>query len=313
MVIRNYILASIALGMISCFGSEAFFWSAPVPDTTLAELVFVFVPYILAAAAALSAVAVTSCGGPRGAFLGGAMLGYLVEGAVVATMYDAFPFQLVWTPLAWHALITGVLVFALVRASATFGLVKQVAFMAALGLAGGLWAGFWPMERVQMPSAWVALAYLGVTGALVPIGNMMLDRIGVVPRPPRGVLLVAPVLFLLLWIAQSIADPRPQRLALPLLLGGLYWIMSRLGEGRAPSEFGRAPYQAWRHWVFLIVPVVTSVVGGLLWTHTTGIESNFVIAVAGGLISLFWLGKLARLAYIAPRASSASPKSSAPS
>lgn len=313
MGVWNYVFASIALGMISCFGSEAFFWSAPVPDTTLLELVFVLVPYTFAAAAALSAVSVTSCGGVRGAFLGGAILGFLVEGAVVGTMYDAFPLQLVWTPLAWHALITGVVVFAFVRASATSSLVKQVAFMVTLGLAGGLWAGFWPLERLRMPSAWIALAYLGATGALVPIGNMVLDRIGTVPRPPRWMLLVAPALLSMLWVAQGVVDPRPQRLTLPLVLCGLFWIMSRLGPGQVPADFGRPAHRAWRHWVFLIVPVVTSITGGLLWSHTSGIESNVVVAVGGGLVSLVWLGVLVWRAYFAPSASRALPRSSAPS
>ena len=108
--VGRYWLAAGTLGAAATWGSENLFWSAPPAGWTPLELAVTWVVYSLCVAAALSAVLWSGVQGWRAVFLGGAVLGWLIEGVVVATMYAAFPFQVVWTPLAWHALITGLVV-----------------------------------------------------------------------------------------------------------------------------------------------------------------------------------------------------------
>ena len=55
------------------------------------------------------------------------------------------------------------------------------------------------------------LTYLVGCGVLAVVGQIVLDRLRVVPHPQRWVLLVLPVLVALLWVMQTVADPRPAR------------------------------------------------------------------------------------------------------
>ena len=203
----RYIIAALALGLIAVWGSENFFWSAPPPDLTIEAWLGTWAAYAAAAAVALSAVGLTRVAGLRAVFLGGALLGFVVEGVVVDEMYAAFPFQLVWTPLAWHALITGVCVFGLGRAAAHWRLWRHLLALAGLGLFGAVFASFWPAERAAMPPGDVVFLYLAGAGFVVPLGQIVLDRIGPVPRPPLAVGLIAPGLALALWLAKSLATP----------------------------------------------------------------------------------------------------------
>ncbi|MGL4280802.1 MAG: hypothetical protein ACRCS0_10585, partial [Albidovulum sp.] len=89
----RFTLASFALGGVSYYGSEAFFWSFPPEGITPADWAMTVVAYSLVAACTLAAVIWSGLGGWRALFLGGALGGWLVEGVIVDTMYDAFPFQ----------------------------------------------------------------------------------------------------------------------------------------------------------------------------------------------------------------------------
>ena len=276
---------------MAVWASENFFWVAPAADLTAVEWVLTIGVYSLASAAALTAVAVTGFGGLSAAFLGGAILGYLVEGAIVGTIYEAIPFQLVWTPLAWHALISGGVVLGLGRCSARFGPVRMALLWLALGLFGGAWALFWPTERADLPGAWPLMIYLLGLGLVVPAAHLTLDKIAVVPRPPRWVLAIAPVLLLLSWVLQTGISLNPLRLVLLPILVGLWWIMRRLGAER-PVSFGTPAERVWHHVLFLIAPLLTALIAAAGWANIGGVLTNIPVAVVTCAVSLGWLGKL---------------------
>lgn len=282
----RYVLASLALGAIAVWGSEVLFWSAAPADLTAAGQTLTWVAYSLACACVLSAVAWTGLGGLSGVFLGGALMGWLVEGVVVGQMYLFFPFQLVWTPLAWHALLTAVLVLGVGRWAARGGVGVQGATLLGLGLLGGAWAGYWPLERNDLSGAWGALAYLGGLGLAVPAAMLALDRVGAVPRPRTGVLLVAPAVAAAAWTVQTVAAPIPQRLALPVLLGLTLWAMRRLGRGAPAPTFG-PPVAPRRHGLFLIAPVTAALIAGRAW-QGEGWEVNWRLAAVTCMASLAW-------------------------
>ena len=287
----RYIVASLALGAIAVWASENFFRVASPADLTALEWVLTVGVYSLASASALTAIAVTGFGGLSAAFLGGAIMGYLIEGAIVATIYDAFPFQLVWAPLAWHALISGGVVLGLGRCSARFGPFKMALIWLTLGLLGGAWALFWPTERADLPGVWSLMAYLLGLGLVVPAAHLALDKIAVVPRPPRWVLAVAPVCMLISWMLQTGVSLNPLRLVLLPILAGLCWIMRRLGAGQAVS-FGTPAKRLWHHALFLITPFTTAVIAALGWANISGIPTNILVALVTYAVSLGWLGRL---------------------
>jgi len=286
----RFAAASLALGAISLWASENLFWIVPHDGWSLPEWGLTWIAYSLASATALAMVARSGMGGIGAAFLGGAVLGYLVEGAVVGTVYDEFPVQLVWTTLAWHGLITGGVVLGLGRAGARLGPGRMAAIWAALGLFGGVWALYWPAEHAVLPGAGVLAGYLVGLGVVVVGGHAVLDRIGQVPGPPLWAMAVAPAILALSWLVQGILTLNPLRLLLPVILWGIWVIMRRLGQGGAVSL--GPPVPVWQHALFLIAPLLTVAIAVPGWAAFGAVEVNWFIAIATGLVSLAWLGRL---------------------
>ncbi len=284
----GYGLAALALGGIGYCGSEALFWSFPPDGVTLLDWAATVVAYALAGACALSAVIWSGLHGWRAAFLGGVVLGFVVEGVIVSTMYDAFPFQLVWTPLAWHAVVTGLAVFGLHLHLLTASRRHHILAMLALGAGGGIFACYWPMERPVLPPVSLILIYQLGSGLAAVAGFVLLGRIGRLPRPPGAVLALVPGLAVILWIIQGIADPRPQRIALPVMMGVTLWAMRRLGGDPAPLVFRTAPLS--RQAVFLLGPLVTALVAAFLVRGTGGFAANIIAVLTLGPAGLgLWL------------------------
>jgi hypothetical protein len=278
----RYVVAVLVTGLIAVYVSENLFWSAPRADFSHWELLGAWGFYSAGTACALSAVAFTGCSGWRGLFLGGAIVGFVVEGVIVDTMYDAFPLQLVWTPLAWHALLTGMLIGGAARMAGAQGL----AVVAFGGVFCGVWAQYWPIELDGVPAPMATTAYILGAGLALPVGHWVLNRLGHVPRPHGAVLLVAPVLVAALWLFKLVGAPFLQKAALPVLLGLTVWAMWRLGRRNQPVGFG-APLGPLRLAATLLVPVLMLAVALPGWAaFPAGISVNIPLALATGAISL---------------------------
>lgn len=102
------LLATLSLGYILYFYSELAFWSRwKADDTIIGGALMTWLIYSVLAFFVLLMAEHFKADSPYPVFLvGGAVFGWLVEGVIVQEAYKAFPFQLVWTPLAWHALIS---------------------------------------------------------------------------------------------------------------------------------------------------------------------------------------------------------------
>ena len=291
----RYLGLSLVLGALSVWGSENFFWMMPPPGITVPDFLLTVVAYAIAAAVALSAVIWTGVGGLKAAFLGGAVMGYMSEGVIVGTIYQPVPplFYLVWTPLAWHALITGGVVLGLGRVGLSPG--WRAALWTALGLAGAYWAQYWPSERGSLPDPALFTVYVLGLGLLVPMAQVVMDRMGQMPRPRGWVLWVAPVVAALVWGAQGVAEMNPYRLMLIAILALLLWVMRRLG-GQGEVSFGPA-VPVWHHLLFLIAPLIVVVLAPLGWALGWGtLAANWLVAGVTCAGSLGWLGFLIRAA-----------------
>ncbi len=285
----RYVLASLALGLITIWGSENLFWTAPPADLTVAEWLMTWAAYAICSAAALSAVALTGLGGWRGVFLGGVVFGYAIEGVIVDTVYDAFPFQLVWTAMAWHALFTALGLVWLWRWAVGRSWATLVGVLLGISLFGTIFGTFWATERQDLPTGDIVLFYLAGVGFVVPLGHLILDRLHTVPRPPRWVLLICPALLTLLWLAKTATAFAPQRLALPVVVGLTLWAMSRLGE-RNPVALGGTGQPRWRHLFFPLAPALTALCVVPIWESGALFQGNWITLLLTGPLSVgLWL------------------------
>lgn len=289
-----YLSAAASLGFIAVWGSENLFWTAPPDDLSTGGFLLAWAAYALVAAAALSAAIWSGLGGWRGAFLGAALLGFGIEGAVVGTMYEAFPAQLVWTPLAWHALITGLCILALPLRLVRARVAAQLGGLLALGLFGAFWGLYWPAERAALPGFLPLLVYLPGLSFGVVAAEVVLTRLR-----PQGCfgrwLWIAPAGVLALWLLQAVAVPDPLRLCWPVLVGLAVWAMRRLGPGAAGwPDFG-PPVPLRRAALFPLAPLATALAVVPGWQAFGAVEVNVPVALVSGAVGLgLWLWLLFR-------------------
>jgi hypothetical protein len=284
----GYAVAALCLGWIAVWAGENLFWTTPAPDLRLVDLGFTLAAYSVAAGAALSAVIWSGLGGWRAAFLGGALLGFQIEGAVVGTMYEAFPAQLVWTPLAWHALISGLVVLGGGLALARGPVGRQVTALAALGVFGAVWGLYWPLEGKALAGMAGLALYLGVAGAGVGLALGVLSRLPLL-RWGRWWLWIAPGAMAGLWLLGGVLSPDPLRLVWPVLVGVTLWAMARLGRGGEGVTFG-PPLRWARCGMVVLAPVVTVLLVVPGWALLGGVAVNVPVALTTGAAGLgLWL------------------------
>jgi hypothetical protein len=289
----RYVALCLALGVIAVWAGENMFWFIPPDGLHPLDLALTVIAYSIASGVGLSLVILTGVGGLPAAFLGGAVMGYMAEGVIVGTIYDPLPFFWVWTPLAWHALISGGLVFGVGRAGGALGPLRMVLIWSALGLVSAFWAQYWPSEaKGPLPTTEELTLYLVGFGGLVVLAQALMDRLGHLPQPPNLVLWIAPGIALIVWTLQGVADLNPLRVLLPLVIGLLWWTMRRLGQRGACVGLG-APVPLWQHALVLIAPVIAVALAPLAWAQGWGtLGANIAVAIATCLLSLVWLGRL---------------------
>jgi hypothetical protein len=294
MATLRYLFAALALGLIAVWGSENLFWTAAPERLDAAGLILTWLAYAVCSGAALSALLWTGARGWKGIFLAGVLLGYGVEGAVVDTIYEAIPFHFVWTAMAWHALLTVLVLGGLWRQQAA----RRVpwALAAAIGVFGLIWGLYWPLERPGLTGGLPLALYLGALGLAVPLAQIALDRIGTLEPPPGWVLAIAPALVIGLWVIKVVAALSLVKLVFPLVVWSTLWAMGRLGRGPAALDLEPAPH-AMRHMAFLIAPAITVTGLTLLWVNGAVWPANQLVAAIAVPVSFgLWLWCLWRAA-----------------
>jgi len=167
-VLLKRLSAVLSLGYVFLYFSELLFWAKYKSDYTIAGLILTWVIYSFAAYIVIIIIERGKLKTYYGLFLAGSMFGWLVEGLVVYTMYDAFPFQIVWTGLAWHALISvllGIYLFDIL----SHRYVKKTVFTSlAIGIVYGFWSVWWTIEDgLATPAVSYFLFILGSTILLI--------------------------------------------------------------------------------------------------------------------------------------------------
>lgn len=284
-------VCAAATGAILTYGSEMLFWSAPPTPPTPAEMAATWLAYSVCAWATLCAAAWAGISTWGGLMLAGSVFGWLIEGIAVDTVYSALPWTIPFTAMSWHALVSVIGVFALVRLSAGWRITRQFALMCALGLGFGIWAQFRPLERGIMPPPGVTWTYLLGLGLAVPLANHLLDRLPArYPYDRRETRALAAILALL-WGARLALSANPAVLVLPVLVLPTLGLMRRGGTKMRGMDLPARPERPLRHWLFFIVPVLTAFTANLGWQTLGGIETNWPMALVLTALALILFGR----------------------
>jgi hypothetical protein len=237
----------LGLGAVSWAWSEPGFWAGFRVGDGLAPWLLTWLAYTVAAGLSLRLARAHPAPGLATLLLVGAAYGWLIEGAVAGTTFEQLPFSLVWTGVAWHALITVVVGWWAYPAALRLGGRRAWLASAGVGAAFGVWAAGWwttppDVGQVQaVPEPARFLAFVLVIMSAAALGYWVM-HLWAAPAPGRGgrvgVILLAAVL--ITWFAVVVVPAVPWApLALAALLA-LAWasvrrLAARGGSGPLPA------------------------------------------------------------------------------
>ncbi|MEL6587547.1 MAG: hypothetical protein AAFQ50_12945, partial [Pseudomonadota bacterium] len=225
------------LGALLVVPSELWFYPVDLtPDFWMMGLL-----YGLLGWAMIAVLAVFDRWDSRGWWIAAGLFGFLAEGLVVAELYGVLPFSILWTPLAWHAVVTVFLAFLWLRSRLARGAVAGAVASAALGVALGVWNGWmWNVREAADGSQSFDWQPLGPFAAQVGIGWLVFvaghwgwSRLG--PRLMalnlKTDLWALTLLFGGLWAVSWLVPLFPWSLALPGLTVLSVWALRHAGRG----------------------------------------------------------------------------------
>lgn len=193
-------------------------------------------------------------------FLCGALYGWLLEGVLVQTMYDAFPIQISFTGLAWHSLIS--VMFGWWCLPKRLHQSRAVIPCLLFGLGLGLWSiGWWlePDVGVAAPeSIWL---YNGFFGLLLIPAYVWWSRFNIGDfRPTRIELTVATVLLLAYFIFITVPTQPLALVVLPIMLLMSLLALRRNRQHEAEMHTETTPITLKQALPLLLIPVNASLV-----------------------------------------------------
>jgi hypothetical protein len=187
--IRSALLGILAFGAIFAAFSELWFYRLTDPAAAL-ELIAVYGLLGQFFALTLRRFQVR---GFTGFFVTAGLFGFMIEGIPVPVLYQALPFSIAWTSLAWHALLSiGVGYFLYRRVMAAPSLPTAIALNAAIGMFLGIWNAYsWNATSepgsqqalfIWQPFADFANQFL-IGYVMFVAGHLLLDRFPPSPKP----------------------------------------------------------------------------------------------------------------------------------
>ncbi|AAL80854.1 hypothetical protein PFDSM3638_03625 [Pyrococcus furiosus DSM 3638] len=248
------LLATLSLGYVLYFYSEFAFWGRWKTDDTITGAIMTWLIYSVLAFFVLLMAERFKADSAYSIFLVGAVFGWLVEGVIVQEAYMAFPFQLVWTPLAWHALISVLIgTYFARRAIGEWSLRRAAALFAGLGVFLGLWATYWKLEDGYSVSVGHFAAYTLISTVFLVVAYFFLDLTSpkeFIPTRWEVGAFGAVVAFFALFTFMAV--PFSPLVLLPLLALTLYALKGLKGE-KSFLKGSWAP--AYRYLLPLIIPL----------------------------------------------------------
>jgi hypothetical protein len=176
-LLQRVLLAGTAGYIMYCF-SEIFFWTRPTESNPLGYLagwlLYSFLTYTLFTVIDYFRVRTIWA-----LFLAGAVYGWLIEGVVMQTMYDSLPWQISFTGLSWHAMITVLVGWFYARKILLKGQAhKTILLSIGLGLFYGVWSlNTWVLDKVVVTPLPDYTVFVIVSTLVLIVSYALFDRI----------------------------------------------------------------------------------------------------------------------------------------
>lgn len=224
--ILDTVASILAFGMVLASFSELWFYQTPTDDGPIVLIIV----YGLIGTFFLQVMHRYQVRGLAGFFVSAGLFGFAIEGIPVTVLYEALPFTIAWTSLAWHALLSaglGYLVFRRVMSGQNWR--TMIALNLGLGLGLGIWGGYiWNATEIPNSSdvlfVWTGPAIfmkqflLGY--ALFIGGHVVLDWQATHRQPAHSVTFAILGLILLgFYSFGSLLEVFPYSILLPALVG----------------------------------------------------------------------------------------------
>jgi len=294
------LLWCLASGYVLAFYSEFLFYgqaSEPgAPSPAVVDWLLLWLVYALMACLLAALIRRYRVRGLAALLVVGALYGWMLEGMIVATVYDDLPWSVSFTALAWHMPVDVLLGWYWVpRWLRQASFARMAAFSAGAGVLWGFWA-VWPWQAGLQPPDLAAFALF----ALATVGLLILALWLISRLPPP---LIAPGLekaawaFLLLWYAANTLPEKPLSLALlPVLLGSGWWALRRHRAATPPEAddilgglYG--PLPGHNLMALFVWPLVATLEYALWMVSGWRVLSNvvlYLILTPGGLLAYLW-------------------------
>ena len=267
----------VFLGMGLVFAALSELWFYPISGIVgLFELTLY---YAVAAHVGLLVMMRLGAGGWLGFYLAAAFLGFVIEAVPVFEFFSAMPMTIVWTSMAWHGLVSGVLGIWMFRAAAARGLWWFVGYAALFGGFLGLWAGYyWSVEPEglrfgeQLPWAFGMFA----------LGHVLIPAARSWQGADRWVMWIGGAVIAFFFAVAGLWMFFPLSLALPVMVGLTFFA----GRGVVSNAPLWADIPVSRFWVLLIVPVFAVAVYDLSEGTAWISELNALVFLIAGPVSV---------------------------
>ena len=277
---RRAMTLTLALTLIIVAVSEVLFY--PIALSGLGMFLVFYAPAVLFAFVLFERSGARDWGAMA---LAAAVLGWLIEGVIVFQSYEAVPWSLVWTALAWHGVISiGVGVIGVRHALLSRRVWIAPVVCAALGAAFGIWGAYgWTFLAPDLATSHGFGVQVVAAAVMLGLGHAVLDVVPEGPVVPGWVMWGLAGLAALVWALAWAVPYAPISALVPILIGVSVWALWRR---RTPAEavaFGRIGARV--GWIALIPAVAIPVqraVFGAGWV----VELNWIIAGPTALLGV---------------------------
>jgi hypothetical protein len=289
------LLFVLANGFILFFYSEPLFWSRPRPEDSLLDWFWTWLAYSLLAFVFLTAVRSFRVSSLPALFIAGGLFGWLAEGVVVQTMYDNFPWQLSWTGLAWHALISVMFGwYYLPRAIRQGNTRKTVFFVSLAGLIWGYWAvNWWVEEPAQIATPLEFGLYAFAFVSCLVSAYWLREKLAAHAAMPRWAIGTILALFTLYFAFVTVPAQPLALIIFPLAVLVVLLTLRRHRQDTPESSLLDHPEHGNILQILpvLLMPLFATTVYSLFYLLNWRIQSNWVVALAttpAGAIAFVW-------------------------
>jgi hypothetical protein len=184
--------------------------------------------------------------------------GWLLEGVLVQTMYDAFPIQISFTGLSWHALLSIVFGWWWLprRLRAGTALFPCLLF----GLALGLWSiGWWLEPDVAVAPPVSVFVYNFLFGLLLVSAYVLWSDFDLNQfRPSRLEITGALMLLVVYFVLVTVPTQPLSLLTLPPLLGIVLWALWKNRQRTVAVQFPASKITLKQALPLLLIPITAS-------------------------------------------------------